>query len=456
MAPPQNISASGHLKAILSLGLPLIVSLLAQMSMGMVDTMMMGWYDVEALAGLVLGSTFFFILFLMGAGFAWAVMPLVAAAAEAGDRTRLRRITRMGLWISFATAILVLPLMLFCAPILRALGQEPRLALIAQEYLRIAGFGMIPALLAMVMRSYLVALERPLAVLAVTLMAAAANAALNYALIFGHWGAPELGLRGAALASVAVQGLTFVAMAVHARRAMPGMALFRRIWRPDWGVFAEVARMGLQIGLTSLAETGLFAASTLIMGRIGKLELAAHGIAIQIISFFFMVHVGLSNAATVRAGRALGRGDRAGLRRGAAVVLGLSLGFAVLVAGLLLAMPEAMIGLFLDPEEPLRGDILRIGRGLLLVAAFFQLADAAQVMALGLLRGVQDTRAPMWYAALSYWAVGVPMSWYLGLVAGWGGPGVWFGLLIGLALAALMMQGRFWLHSSRTGPKPGP
>ncbi len=449
MPPPQDISVSGHLKAILSLGLPLILSLLAQMSMGMVDTMMMGWYDVEALAGLVLGSTLFFILFLMGAGFAWAVMPLVAAAAEAGDTMHLRRVTRMGLWISFATALLVLPLMLFCAPVLRALGQEARLALIAQDYLRIAGFGMIPALLAMVMRSCLVALERPLAVLAVTLMAAAANAALNYALIFGHWGAPRMGVRGAALASLLVQGLMFAAMAAQARRALPGVTLFRRIWRPDWGVFGAVARMGLQIGLTSLAETGLFAASTLIMGRIGTLELAAHGIAIQIISLFFMVHVGLSNAATVRAGRALGRGDQAGLRRGAALVLGLSLGFAALVACLLLAMPEAMIGLFLDPGEPLRGEILGIGRGLLFVAAFFQLVDAAQVMALGLLRGVQDTRAPMWYAALSYWVVGVPLSWYLGLGAGWGGPGVWLGLLVGLALAALTMQGRFWLKSSR-------
>ncbi len=454
MHSPQSIRQ--HLRAILALGLPLIASLLAQMTMGLVDTLMMGWYGVDELAGLVLGSTFFFILFIMGSGFAWAVMPLVAAASEAGDVTALRRVTRMGLWISLATALLVLPMMLFSAPILRALGQEAKLAQIAQDYLRIAGWGMIPALLAMVMRSYLVALERPRVVLVVTLIAAAANALLNYALIFGAWGAPEMGVRGAALASALVQLLTFVAMVTYARRALAQHALFVRLWRPDWAVFSQVARMGVQIGLTSLAEAGLFAATTVIMGWIGKLELAAHGIAIQIISLFFMAHVGLSNAATVRAGRALGRRDEAGLRRGAGVVLALSLTFAALVVVLLLALPEQMIGLFLAPDEPLRGEILAIGRALLFVAAFFQLVDAAQVMALGLLRGVQDTRAPMWYAALSYWGVGVPMSWYLGIQAGWGGVGVWAGLVIGLALAGALMQVRFWRKSSHIGEATAP
>ncbi len=449
MQPAQTISQ--HLKAILTLGLPLIGSLLAQMTMGLVDTLMLGWYGVDALAGQVLGSTFFFILFIMGAGAAWAVMPLVAAASEAGDTTALRRVTRMGLWISLATALAVLPLMWFSAPILRALGQEGNLAIIAQDYLRIAGFGMIPALLAMVMRSYLVALERPRVVLAATLIAAMANAVLNYALIFGVWGAPEMGVRGAALSSALVQLLMVAALTIYAVRALPEHTLFVRFWRPDWGAFGQVARMGAQIGLTSLAEAGLFAATTVIMGQIGTLELVAHGIAIQIISLFFMAHVGLANAATVRAGRALGRKDEAGLRRGAAVVLGVSLGFAVFVVVLLLAMPEVMIGAFLAPDEPLRPEILLIGVTLLAVAALFQVVDAAQVMALGLLRGVQDTNAPMWYAALSYWAVGVPMSWYLGLRAGWGGVGVWFGLVIGLALAGLLMQGRFWRKSSRIG-----
>ncbi len=442
-------STRAHLVAILRLGLPLIGSLLAQMSMGLVDTMMLGWYSVDALAGQVLGSALFFILYLFGSGFAWAVMPLVAASSEAGDTTHLRRVTRMGLWISALMAAAVLPLMLFSAPLLTALGQDPDLARIAQTYLRIAGWGIFPGLLGMVLRSYFTALEYPRVVLWVTLAGAATNAGLNYLLIFGNFGAPEMGVRGAALASASVFGLTFLMMAVIALRRFPEHQLFVRFWRPDWTVFGQVARMGIQIGLTTLAEAGLFSASTLIMGMLGTVTLVAHGIALQITSVFFMIHVGLSNAATVRAGRALGRGDPAGLRRGAAVALALSLSFALVTAVVFVALPEPLIGLFLDPDEPLRAQILAIGRRLMAVAALFQLMDAGQVMGLGLLRGVQDTRVPMVYAVLSYWAVGVPMSWWLGVGLGWGGVGVWAGLVCGLSLAAVLMQTRFWRFSSR-------
>ncbi len=447
MSPPQNTKA--HMRALLVLGLPLIGSHLAQMAVHMIDTLMLGWYDVEALAGVVLGSTFFFILFIVGSGFAWAVMPMVAAASEEGDDPGLRRVTRMGIWISLIVAVACLPLLLFSAPILRLIGQEAELSQIAQDYLRIAGWGLIPALLVMVLKSYLSALEHTRVVLWATLAAAILNAFLNYALIFGNWGAPELGVRGAAIASVVLQSATLVALVVYAMRVLPQHQLFHRFWRPDWQALGLVARMGTQIGLTSLAEAGLFAASTVIMGWIGTLELVAHGIAIQIVSLFFMVHVGLSNAATVRAGRALGRKDEVGLRRGAAVAQALSLGFGIISVVVFLAVPDAMVGLFLDPEEARRADILTIGRALLVVAAIFQMVDAAQVMALGLLRGVQDTKAPMIYAILSYWVIGMPMSYLMGITWQMGGTGVWMGLVIGLALAALLMNVRFWHRSSR-------
>ncbi len=440
-----------HLRAMLTLGLPLIGSHLAQFAVQVVDTVMLGWYDVEALAAVVLAGTFFFVLFIVGSGFAWAVMPMVAAASEAGDDTQVRRVTRMGLWISMAVAALVLPMLIFSAPILRAIGQDAALSGIAQDYLRIAGWGLFPALGVMVLKSYLAALERTRIVLWVTILAALLNAVLNYALIFGNWGAPELGVRGAAIASVALQGASVVILALYAARSLPQHRLFHRLWRPDREALAQVFRMGWQISLTSLAETGLFSASTVIMGWIGTLQLAAHGIAIQIVSAFFMVHVGLANAATVRAGRALGRRDEFGLRRGAAGAITLSFAFSVVSVLVFLALPRTLIGLFLDPDEVLRDDILIIGTRLLAVAALFQLADAAQVMALGVLRGVQDTKQPMLYAAFSYWVVGVPLSYGLGIVWGLGGVGVWLGLVVGLTLAAATMMTRFWSKSSRIG-----
>lgn len=442
------------MRAALLLGLPLIGSQLAQFTIQIIDTVMLGWYGVEALAAVVLAGTLFFVLLIMGSGFAWSVMPMVASASEAGDDTRVRRVTRMGFWSSMIIATLVMPVLWWSDPVLRAIGQEPDLSASAQNYLRIAGWGLYPALGIMVLRSYLSALERTRVVLYGTILAAALNALLNYALIFGNFGFPEMGVRGAATASLIVQLANFAVLAVYAVRALPEHTLFQRLWRPDWEALAEVVRMGTQIGLTSLAEAGLFAGSTIVMGWIGTLELAAHGIALQIVSAFFMVHIGLSNAATVRAGRALGRHDEVGLRKGALAISLLSFLFGGLSVLVFIGLPHPMISAFLDPAEPLRDDILRIGSSLLVVAAIFQFADAAQVMALGLLRGVHDTKVPMIIATISYWIIGMPMSYVMGITWGFGGEGVWAGLVLGLLVAGIFMSWRFWTRSSRIGAQP--
>ncbi|UWQ08860.1 MATE family efflux transporter [Aliiroseovarius crassostreae] len=444
---PQTLPQ--HMRAALLLGLPLIGSQLAGFAIQIIDTVMLGWYGVEALAAVVLAGTLFFVLMIMGSGFAWAVMPMVASASEAGDDTRVRRVTRMGFWSSAIIATLVMPALWWSEPLLLAIGQEPELSAIAQDYLRIMGWSLYPALGLMVLRSYLSALERTKVVLYATLLATVLNAFLNYALIFGNFGFPEMGVRGAALASLIVQLVNFAVLVTYAVRALPEHNLFQRIWRPDWDALREVVRMGVQIGLTSLAEAGLFSASTVVMGWIGTLELAAHGIALQIVSAFFMVHIGLSNAATVRAGRALGRRDEEGLRRGALAITLLSLLFGGVSVLVFIGLPYPMISAFLDPAEPLRDEILRVGTSLLVVAALFQFADAAQVMALGLLRGVHDTKVPMVIASISYWLVGVPMSYLMGIQWGWGGEGVWAGLVIGLLCAGAFMSWRFWSRSSR-------
>ncbi len=443
---PAQIGHIAHGRAILVLGLPLIGSHVAQIALQITDTLMMGWYSIEALAALVLGATAFFTIFIMGSGFAWAVMPMVAHAAGSGEETEVRRVTRMGLWLSALFGVAILPLFWFSGPILRALGQDPGVSALAQDYLRIMGPGMVPALLVMVLKSYLAALERTQIVLWTTVVAAVLNVPLNYALIFGNLGMPELGVEGAAIGSIIVQLLSLAVLAVYAGRdrALARYAMFQRIWRPDWPAFGRVFRLGWPIGLTNLAEAGLFMASSILMGLIGTRELAAHGIALEITSAIFMVHLGLSNAATVRAGRALGAGDGPGLRRGAKVAVFLSLAVALATMALYLLAPAQMMGLFLAPGDPERTAVILIGVGLLAVAALFQLADAAQVMAVGLLRGIQDTRVPMIIAALSYWGIGIPASWLLGIQLGFGGEGIWAGLVLGLTLAGLFLSLRFW------------
>ena len=192
------------------------------------------------------------------------------------------------------------------------------------------------------------------------------------------------------------------------------------------------------------AETGLFAASSIMMGWLGVLPLAAHGIALQLASATFMVHIGLSQAATIRAGKAFGQKDAASLKAGGLTALVMSLTMVCLTIILFLALPDLLIGAFLAPDDPNRAQIIAIGIGLLAVAALFQLADGMQVMALGLLRGVQDTQMPMVLAVLSYWVVGIPAAYLCAFVLNLGGVGVWLGLVVGLSLAAVTMLYRFW------------
>ncbi len=450
----EPLSYRAHARAILALGLPLIGSQVAQFAIHVTDTLMLGWYDTRALAAVTLAGSYWFMLFVIGAGFGMAVAPMVATAEARGDRHHVRRVVRAGMHVSLVHAVLVLPLMFWSAPVLRALGQEGALSLLAQDYLRIACWGTLPALVVMVLRSCLSALERTWSILLVTLGAVGLNILVNHMLIFGNWGAPEMGVRGAAVASVGVQVMSALLLALHIRRVLPGHALFMRFYRLDPGALRGVFRLGLPIGLTQLSETGLFMATAVMVGWLGVDQLAAHGIALQAVAMAFMVHVGLSNAATVRAGSAVGRGERICLLDGARVAVALSFGFALLMIAAFLLFPEGIIGLFLSPDDPMRGPIIGIGRSLLVVAALFQLADATQVMALGLLRGIGDTRVPMLIAALAYWPLGLGAGHVLGFVVGLGAVGIWLGLVVGLTVAGGLLMWRFWHLARRVGQMP--
>jgi MATE family multidrug resistance protein len=450
LQPIQTYGA--HARATLTLGLPLIGSHLAQMSLHVVDTIMLGWYSVEALAAGVLGASSFFVIFILGSGFAQAVMPMVASALARRDEAQVRRDTRMGMWLSIAFGVLCYPLFWWSGPILLAAGQQPEVAALAQDFLRIAGLGMIPALLVMALKSYLAALGRTQMVLWATIAAVFVNIAVNWALIFGNWGFPELGVRGAAWASIAAQMLTIVVLALYAG-FLPDLRrfhLFQRFWRADPVALRQVFRLGLPIGLTSLAESGLFQASALMMGWIGTHELAAHGIALEACALAFMVHLGLANAVTVRTSWADGAGNARSLRDGARVAIALSAAFGLLVVTLFLTAPQPIISVFLDLSKPGSAEIVAIGVTLLALGAMFQMADAMQVIALGLLRGIKDTRVPMWLAIISYWVIGIPAGYLLAFRAGYGAVGIWLGLVIGLTVAAILLMARFW----RRAPRP--
>ena len=442
---------STHARQTLVLGLPLIGSSLAQMALHVVDTIMMGWYGVVALAAVVLGSSSFFILYVLGTGFAKAVMPMAAQARANGDEVQVRRVARMGLWLSIAFGVLIYPVFWWSEPILLGLRQEPEVADIASQYLWIAGLGMVPALCVTVLQSWLSALGRTQVVLWVTIAAVLLNIAVNWALIFGNWGFPEMGAQGAAVATVLVQLMSLAILAPYAalRPGLRAYKLFQRFWRNDPVAMRQVFRLGLPIGLTGIAEGGLFHASAIMMGWVGTMELAAHGIALEATAVAFMLHVGLSSAATIRVAGFHATGDAVNLRAASWVALLLSFAAALVVTGGFVLVPGPIISLFLDEANPASAAILIFGTTLMGLAALFQLADAMQVIALGLLRGLQDTRVPMWLAVASYWVIGIPAGYSLAFPLGYGGVGLWLGLVVGLVAAAISLLLRFWWLAPR-------
>jgi multidrug resistance protein, MATE family len=434
-------------RTLMALGLPLVGTSIAGFLIHMTDTVMLGWYSVTALAAATIATSFWFITFIVGAGFGRAVVPLVAEAVARRDETTARRVTRMALWLSVGYAAFAVAVLWWIEALFLAMGQTEAVAAEAQLYMRIAVLGMFPALIGNVIRSYLAAQGLTAVQLWVTLAALVLNAVINYALIFGNLGAPELGIRGAAIASVLVQVVQTLVLCLYAQWKLPEVRLFQRIWKSDRGALRTVFRLGAPIGLTSFAEASMFGAGAVMMGWIGELELAAHGVALQLSGLTFMFHVGMSEAATVRAGHAFGNRDRAGLVMVGQTAYAVGLGFALLIVLLFVTIPGPLVSLFVDPSEPLRAELIAVGITLLLVSALFQFVDAGQIIALSLLRGVQDTAVPMWMAIGSYWAIGMPVAYLLGFVVGLDGVGIWLGLTSGLAAAALSLGWRFWRRS---------
>ena len=439
----QSNTLKQEARSLLILGLPLVGSQVAQFAVHTTDTLMLGWYSVLALAQVTLGAQVLFVAYIVISGFAYAILPMVAKSMAEGDPQSARRVTRMGLWLStVAAALLFLP-MWFASPILEAMGQDAQVAKGAQDYLSIAGFGLWPAIWGLVLRSYLSALEHTGIVLWLAVGVLIINAFVNYALIFGYWGLPELGLQGAAIGSVIAMSLSLVGFVIYIQIYFEEQKMFARFWRFDRMATSAVARLAIPISATAFAESGLFAASAFMMGWLGKLELAAHGIVLQLAAMSFMVHMGLSQAGTVRVGQAFARKDWLAVRRTAGVAMGLSSIAAAVAIFFFLATPQILIGAFLELRDPLRPEILRIGTLLLVLASMFQFVDAAQVMALSLLRGLQDTRVPMLITVISYWLIGIPISYILGFIFDFRGTGIWLGLVVGLAIAALLLWSRF-------------
>ena len=435
-----------ELGATLALAWPLILSNLTMAAIQATDVVLMGWLGARPLAAAALGLNLTFAFSLICLGLVTASSPMMATAIGAKIEVvhEVRRTFRQSLWM-VATVTLPVWLVLWNSePVILALGQEPALARDAELFLHGYMWSMLPFLLFQAMRNFVAALERPGWILAISLGAIPLNALLSYGLIFGKFGLPAWGIFGGGLGSsiVWVVQVLLLAVVILTDRQFRRFHLFGRLWRPDWPRYRKLWRLGFPIGLAMGFEGGVFSAAAYLMGLIDAESVAAHAVALQIAALSFMVPWGLSQAATVRVGRHFGEGDRTGIARAGWTAWGLGVGFMALMALVIWSIPRELMTIFLD-DTPENARVIGLGVSFLAIAAIFQVADGAQVVGAGMLRGLHDTRVPMIFTFIGYWAIGIGVGAWLAFRRGWDGQGIWTGLAVGLIIVAILMMRRW-------------
>lgn len=432
-------------RATFALAWPLVIAQLAQNALHTTDVILLGWLGSTYLAAGTLATTFLMPFLVGGIGVIGAVAPLVAQARGSRNIKAVRRIVRQGCWAAIVLATVLVPIVLQIRPIYVALGQDPEATALAEQFIQVAAWSLFPAFGIIAFRSLLSAFDATRAILVITVLGVFVNAITAYVLIFGHFGLPRLELRGAAIATTLTNVVMFFAMMgyVLRHRRLKRFHVLLRFWKPDWARFREIFRIGTPIGLTVLAEVGMFTAAALLMGRLGTDEVAAHAIALQCASIAFMVPLGLGIAATVRVGMAYGRGDAEGIHKAGWTSFVMGTAFMTVSCIAFLTLGPSIVTLFLDPHVEANSNSLALAASFLVVAGVFQLVDGAQVVAAHSLRGLSDTKVPMLLAIVGYWMVGLPIAYVLGFVLDWQGVGIWIGLASGLAFVAVVLVTRF-------------
>ena len=436
-----------ELGATLRLAAPLAAANLLQMLVYAIDVMFVARLGQQALAASSLGVTIFGLLMWCFSGLTGACAPLIAA--ELGRRRHamreVRRSVRMALWLSVACGLAGMAISANGEAILLASGQDPAVSARAGDFLAVLLWGMVPMIWANVLRTFVSALGRPLFATAITFAAILVNALGNYAFVFGHFGAPAMGLEGSALSSVVTGVITLLAYAAAIRsdRRLQRYYLFGRWWRPEWTRLRDLLRIGVPIALIILAEGGLFSSAAFLMGLIGEAELAGHTVALQIAALAFQVPFGIGQAVTIRVGYHFGAQDRAAIARAGRAALVMALGYMALPAALMILAPRLILWIYIGEKAWTATPMVLFAVQYLVVAAAFQLFDGAQAVLAGALRGLQDTRMPLVLALTGYWLCGFAASVWLGLFTPLSGLGVWIGLAVGLVVVAGLLLRRW-------------
>lgn len=444
---------SEELRATIHLAAPIAAAQLAQVAMGTTDTILLGSIGRDALAAGGLGANLFFLVSIICQSILASVGILVAQARGSRDESRIGLAMRAGFLLAPLISVAPMVLLWEVQPIILAIGEAPDLAHAIGRYDRVMLLAMPASMWLGVQRAYLSAMARPAMMMSVSIVAVFVNGFLNYGLIHGAFGLPQLGYIGSCTATTVTLWGMAAAIGI-AMRLTPVLRRYKLVGQIVPSIFGELLGLGWPIAITVGVEIVLFGASGLVMAKFGATALAAHQMTMNVASVTFMVPFAFAQAANVRVGYHVGTGSARAAKRAAELAFALGVGFMALAGIVFITAPHFIIGLYLDPRVAENRPVFDLAVRLLAVAALFQVFDGAQTIALGSLRGIKDTRGPMLIAGFGYWAIGFPVAIALAFPLGVGPRGIWWGFVFGLATVAVPLAARFRILVARLIASP--
>lgn len=444
---PLSLVVRDELKNLIPLAIPLAFVQLSQNMLGAVDTAVVGRLGELELAAIGLGNGLYFSLSIAGLGIMRGLDPMISQAVGADETKEADQMLWQAAWLTLILSLPLIVLIAFLSMFFASFGIEAKTAELAHSYTLSRLPGILPIMLYSGLRSYLQSYERTRPMIVSVLAANILNLPLSWALVHGDAGlirlglpaigCPKFGIVGAGWTSSAcsfLQMAILVFVIMRSKNITPGLSR-----APDRELIGKAMRIGTPIGLTLFFEVGIFALSGLLIGNMGSRALAGHQVAITLAAASFMIPIGIGNAASVRVGQAVGRGDTKAARVAALLSLALGVAFMVLMVGLFLLIPVQLAGIVTDKETAIEAAL-----PLIFVAAFFQLSDGAQAVLTGALRGAGDTQWPMMAIIAGHWLLGLPIGATLGFAFGFGATGIWWGLVAGLTVVSLLLTVRMW------------
>ena len=432
-------------KEFLKLAIPLTSAQIAQSLTGFFDTIMMGRLGAETLAAGGLASwTFIAILNTVG-GIVMGISPLIAEAYGAGQKSRIEKLTRQGFWL---VLLLSIPITIAIASLDRLMlqwGQSETTVTLASSYLNYILWGFFPALGFAMLRGVVSGLSLARPIMIIVSLGTVINITGNYILGFGKFGFPRLELTGLGISSAISFWIMFIALILYILRhkQLGKYRFFQQLHKLKPSIILELLKTGIPIGIFMALELGLFTVVTYLMGALGTEALAAHQVVFQTIMVTFMIPLGMSFATTARVGQWLGRKDRLGVKRAGYVSIGIGSIVMFFLAVVMFAFPHAIVGIYLNLDDPANAEIINLAVPILRIASLSQILDAVQKIAYGALQGIQDIRIPVLLNISAFWVIGLSAGYILGFYFDLGGVGLWLGQSIGVTVAAMLFLWRF-------------